>query len=214
MKLRMYLRGLGIGIVVTALIMGLTTSKANKIPDSEIIKRAEALGMVKEDNTLKSIVADKTEEPEKVEPTVIPKEESKKEPVIKEVEEPKEELKEEPKEEPVIEETEEPKEEPKEEPVIEEVEEPKEVQKEETETDPEPVETAPVTTGNFTLEIAGGSGSETVSALLEKGGAVRSAAEFDEYLCNNGYDHRITAGKHIIPAGSDYETIAKIITSR
>ncbi|MCR5734873.1 MAG: hypothetical protein K6G22_09740 [Lachnospiraceae bacterium] len=53
MKLRFYLRGLGIGIVVTALLMGFTlgTSKAG-ISDEEVKKRAEELGMVEESRLL------------------------------------------------------------------------------------------------------------------------------------------------------------------
>ena len=68
------------------------------------------------------------------------------------------------------------------------------------------------TTGTFTIEIAAGSSSDTVCKLLERGGAISSAADFDAYLCSHGYDHKIRTGKHTIPAGSDYETIAKIIT--
>lgn len=198
MKLRMYLRGLGIGIVVTALLMGFTTAGSNKISNNEIIERAEALGMVMEDNTIRGVAPES--EPKSEEMTA--------EPVTEET--PKESNTEttEPTAEPEVE----IKEESSEEKSEEQSEEKKNPEKEQA--DEKPAETAVVTTGSFTLEIAGGSGSETVSALLEKGGAVRSAAEFDEYLCNNGYDHRITAGKHVIPAGSDYETIAKIITSR
>lgn len=210
MKLRMYLRGLGIGIVVTALLMGFTTAGTNKISNSEIIERAEALGMVMEDNTIRSVApkkesesVDMTEEPAVIDTQELSKPEAAEpetEPEAKPEAEPETEINGKSSEEQKNSE-EEPKEEPKEEP-------------EEEPADEKPAETAVVTTGSFTLEIAGGSGSETVSALLEKGGAVRSATEFDEYLCNNGYDHRITAGKHVIPAGADYETIAKIITSR
>lgn len=47
MKLRYYLRGLGIGIVVTALLMGFTKGAVKEtLSDDEIIARAEALGMV------------------------------------------------------------------------------------------------------------------------------------------------------------------------
>ena len=47
MKLRYYLRGLGIGIVITALLMGFTkTATKETLSDDEIIARAEALGMV------------------------------------------------------------------------------------------------------------------------------------------------------------------------
>lgn len=191
MKLRMYLRGLGIGIIVTAVLMGLTTAKVNKISDSEIIKRAEALGMVKEDNSINSVVSEPKEEIKEEKPKEEPpkEEEKPKEDTPKEEEPPKAE---EPK-------TEEPK-----------TEEPKTEESKEDKA----ADTAVVTSGNFTLEVAGGSGSETVSALLEKGGVIKSATDFDDFLCKNGYDHRITPGKHVIPAGSDYETIAKIITSR
>ena len=54
MNLKFYLRGLGIGIAVTTLVMGFSFN--NKEPqvlsDSEIISKAEALGMVMEDKVL------------------------------------------------------------------------------------------------------------------------------------------------------------------
>ena len=50
MRLRYQMRGLGIGIIVTALLMGVT--KGNKVPlsDAEIKVRALALGMVESDS--------------------------------------------------------------------------------------------------------------------------------------------------------------------
>ncbi len=65
-----------------------------------------------------------------------------------------------------------------------------------------------------TLEIAKGSGSAAVSALLEKGGFVENAEDFDHYLCEYNYDNRIVAGIHQIPLDADFETIAKIITEQ
>ena len=49
MKLKYYLRTLGIGIVVTALLMGISVNKQNKITDEEIRERAKQLGMVEAD---------------------------------------------------------------------------------------------------------------------------------------------------------------------
>ena len=46
MKLRYYLRGLGVGIVVTALILGLSGGEKENLSDAEIKERAAALGMV------------------------------------------------------------------------------------------------------------------------------------------------------------------------
>lgn len=65
-----------------------------------------------------------------------------------------------------------------------------------------------------TITVAGGSSSDTVAKLLEKGGIVDSAAKFDAYLCSNGYDKRIAAGNHVIPANADYKTIAEILVTR
>lgn len=52
MGLRLYLRGLGIGIVVTALLMGYTLGGKKELSDAEIISRAESLGMVEESKVL------------------------------------------------------------------------------------------------------------------------------------------------------------------
>lgn len=46
MKLKYYLRGLGVGIVCTAIIMGIALSGKEKLTEAEIIERARLLGMV------------------------------------------------------------------------------------------------------------------------------------------------------------------------
>ena len=47
MKLKYYLRGMGIGIILTAIVMGFALGgRRNAISDAEVIKRAKALGMV------------------------------------------------------------------------------------------------------------------------------------------------------------------------
>jgi len=45
-------------------------------------------------------------------------------------------------------------------------------------------------------------------------GLVESAAEFDEYLCNNGYDKILSTGTHKIKENSTYEEIAKALSGR
>lgn len=50
MKLRYYLRGLGIGVIVTALLMGFVTREKLPLTDAEIKARARALGMVESDS--------------------------------------------------------------------------------------------------------------------------------------------------------------------
>ena len=62
MKLKFYLRGLGIGIAITALVMGLALGNRpkEKLTDEEIRQRAEQLGMVDEDRTLVSAASTTT----------------------------------------------------------------------------------------------------------------------------------------------------------
>ena len=46
MKLKFYLRGLGIGILVTTVILGIASGRKQNMSDEEVIKRARELGMV------------------------------------------------------------------------------------------------------------------------------------------------------------------------
>jgi outer membrane biosynthesis protein TonB len=62
MKLKYYLRGLGIGVAVTACILGLTASP-REMTDEEVIARAKQLGMTEEEGVL-SDMADTLEETE------------------------------------------------------------------------------------------------------------------------------------------------------
>lgn len=65
MERKYYFRGLGLGIVVTAIIMGTATSHSRRMTDQEIIARAKELGMV--ENTVLADMDGK--EAEKVEMT-------------------------------------------------------------------------------------------------------------------------------------------------
>lgn len=196
MKLRYYMRGLGIGILVTAILMGVTIDgKTEKLTDDEIMTRAEALGMERkyESTVLSESVPEK--EPEAVSQNAVEKELLVNEPESEEV---------------VSEETitKEDTEEP------ESVEEPEREEIEETsggeESDTQ--EEAPAETVQITVQ--GGDGSQTVARKLAEAGLVADAKSYDKYLCSKGYDKRICTGKHTIPVGASEEEIAKIITSR
>ena len=53
MKLKYYLRGLGIGIIITTIILTIAYSNRKlELTDEEIIQRAEALGMVMQEDSL------------------------------------------------------------------------------------------------------------------------------------------------------------------
>ncbi len=65
-----------------------------------------------------------------------------------------------------------------------------------------------------TLTIVRGDSSVSVSRRLYEAGLVESAVEFDKYLCKEGYDKYICVGTFEIAPNSDFETIAKIITKK
>lgn len=184
----MYLRGLALGMIVTAIVLSIgNTSKSKELTDSEIRAKAKALGMVDPKDT--TLADEFKEEVPEGQSEVAEETEATEEPEI--TEEP------EVAEEPEV--TEEP----------EAAEEPEAIEEQIAEDTNEPVKTS-----TCTITVNRGNGSDTVAKLLEKGGAIDSAKDFDKYLCENKLDNKISVGKYEIPAGADYETIAKIITNR
>lgn len=186
MKLKYYLRGLGIGILVTTVILSLAGVGRKNMTDEEVVKRAKDLGMV--ESTLLSDLPDqtKTDEVRPTEPEIsLQPEESASTP-----------------ETPVA--PEETPEAPKETPEA----------PEETSVSPEDGNPDIPAGETVTLVIGRGESSTTVSKNLKKAGIVEDAAAFDRFLCNNGYDKKIITGTYEIPYGASEEEIAKIITRK
>lgn len=73
--------------------------------------------------------------------------------------------------------------------------------------------TAQATSGG-TIQIVSGDSSDRVARKLQEAGIVPSAAEYDSFLCANGYDRYIRTGTYTIPEGSTNEAIARLITGR
>ncbi len=67
---------------------------------------------------------------------------------------------------------------------------------------------------SFTITIVNGDSSVSVAGKLAALGLVSSQAEYDAYLCSHGYDRTIRTGVHVIPAGATEQQIAEIITSK
>lgn len=202
MNLKYYLRGLGIGIVITALIMGIASGgRKETLSNEEIKERARELGMVEESTILADV--------EKATPSTTPLPSAAKEPEGTPA----------PTKEPAPSATEEPVPTPSKEPVSTAAPTsaptatPTPVQMPEPSPQMEQGETD-LTTSTVTVQINSGDGSLTVSRKLEEAGLVPSAAEFDWYLCQNGYDKRLNVGTFEIPAGADEEQIAKILGGR
>lgn len=189
MKLKYYLRGLGIGILITTVILSLAGIGRKNMTDEEVVKRAKELGMV--ESTLLSDLPDQTKA-EEVRPTEpeTPEPETSEPEVSPEPEEPASTP-----ETPVA---------PKETPVA----------PEETPVSPEDGNPDTPAGETVTLVIGRGESSTTVSKNLKKAGIVEDAAAFDRFLCNNGYDKKIITGTYEIPYGASEEEIAKIITRK
>lgn len=64
------------------------------------------------------------------------------------------------------------------------------------------------------ITINSGDGSYTVAKKLEDVGVVTSASTFDTFLCQNGYDKSLRTGTFSIPTDASDEQIARIVTGR
>ena len=195
MKLKYYLRGLGIGMFVCAFILSLTIDHQPQMSDQDIRNRAKELGMIE---NVKLAEQAKNQEEEI-------KEETKEETIAEEEAATEEEV--------VIEE----------EAIVDEViateEEP--VVEEEFVVEEEPVvveesiaeESLPKEVDFFQLDVISGDSSYSVSRKLEEAGIILSAKELDAYLCENGYDKKIRVGTHQINRLATFEEIANEIAN-
>ena len=195
MKLRTYLRGLGLGLIVAALVTGVGSQQT--MSDEQIKSRAKELGMMEGHTYLNQVdAAIETEETAETEETTETEETV--ETVI--VETLESESRVELESETAAEET--------------------KAQETAPEAESEPVEEsreqpvedtmAPET---VTFQIHRGDSSVSVAKRLAEAGLVGDAKAFDRYLCQNGYDKKIRTGTYEIQSDSSNEEIAKIITA-
>lgn len=197
MKLKYYLRGLGIGMAVTALILGISFSgrqgqEAQTLTDEQIRERASELGMVDSSELTLAALQNSAQPQTTMEPEVT--------------EEPKLTADPETTTEPEATAESETMTEP------ETTAEPEMTTKPEATKEPELI-TAPEQS-QTTITIKKGSDSGSVSRVLYEAGLVENAKAFDNYLCNNGYSRSINPGIYEIAPGTSEEEIAKIITGK
>ncbi len=233
MKLRMYLRGLGLGMIVTALVLSFGVKSENKtMTDAEVRARAKELGMVEESEKLKDAVskeavngeeaaaevtdsANEDEPAEEVtEPNEVKADGTDKSEETAEVKKPEAAKDDAGKPEAV---TEEPVKESSPEEKVEDDKDAAEIDNKKEETK-EAVRDEKKSEDDkskkpYSLKIERGYSSDRVAGILEDAGVIDNAAAFDRYLCSNGYDKRISVGSYQIPAGADYSTVAKLITN-
>lgn len=237
MELKYYLRGLGLGIVVTAIIMGIVSSRSSAMTDDEIIARAKQLGMTEnrvltettaedadahnepddegqeplEENNLKEDGTPAS--PENAPEQNAPDENTPSDTASVSDADESENIPSSDDAVPVsvpddAETGQETQTEPEDEAAQNDAESPS-GQADAAEQSQEEASGAPAV-----ITVGSGDGSYTVSKKLEDAGVVSSASTFDTFLCENGYDKKIRAGNYTIPSGASDEQIAKMITGQ
>lgn len=194
MKFKYYLRGCGIGILFTAIILMISfRSDKNQMTDSQVMERASELGMITPEKTIPE-----TENKQVAEPTntdeITKNSENDKIKDSESVSETEEKNTEELEVVPDFDTEDDKKAESKKE---DKTSDSKKTQKDE----------------KIVLEIKRGDVCRTIAENLATLGMVEDAEEFRKYMQKNGYDHQINVGSFELKKGMSYEEIAKTITS-
>ena len=217
MNLKSYLRGIGIGILVTCAVFIISGAgdKKSEMSDDMIKARAKELGMVEAASTLADVgnntVTPEVEGVATVAPSIEVIENT---PEVTEAVEPTKEA------EPTVEAvpTPEPTEEvlptptptPTPEPEPTKEAKPTEEAKPTPTKEAEPTkETTKPASGNISIMVNSGDGSDTVSRKLKDAGVIDDAAAFDKFLISKGYDRKITTGEHKVSADATDDEIAE-----
>ena len=235
MKPKYYLRGLGVGVVLTAVIMGVVLGRGtSRMSDEEVIKRAKQLGMVEAESTLSSL-SEATKIPEETDDTASDQKVDKAgEEVSEEVNQGESQTGESvPEVDEAAKENEQAGENSE---SIESEEDVKlasnaaaenaltdvietEGKQEDAATEKSEAEAAkPVATEgssdvNYVVVVLpSGSESDTCARILRESGVIDDGVAFNKYLVSSGQDRKIRSGTKQIPRGASFEEIASIIT--
>ena len=226
MRLKYFLRGVGIGIIVTTIILTISHISNRKMSDNEIIDRALELGMsfsgTQPETTTDA--ASETESESEQGGTGKENEETTQESVSETQSDETDEV---------------PGGEVSDESTTEEaskenttgasgkenaVESTTEASSEETTQEPAIEQTTAVQTTaavsaetvsgevvSCSIEVVPGMSSRTVCDMLKQNGIIVDAADFDRYLVNAGYDDKIRAGEIWVSSGMSYEELAAVL---
>lgn len=216
MERRYYLRGLGLGILITAIIMGAAQRGGKEMSDEEVRQRARELGMI-ENTVLSEPVAEPEADVEQAETDLAAAEEKSEEAAPADTEPVTEDMQEAAADEQDTQEQTDAEDSQEQADAVDAQADAADAQtasEEETEQSTgAQSETKTAASGEaqiFTIDK--GDSSVSVAQKLEQAGLISSAASYDRFLCDNGYDKKIRAGEYTIPADAGDEQIARIIT--
>ncbi len=218
MKLKYYLRGLGIGIICTAIIMGIALSgnKKETMTDTEIIERARLLGMVMQEEANSSSASgneDKEQTDNKASKPGEAKEESKGDADNKkqEAEQAGDNKNGSKPDSSKVDSSKSQNDADKESTDKALDNKPEKSQADNTAKQPDNNTAADNNKGSVQIEIKAGEFSDTVSQKLFQAGLISDAAAFNKYLTQKGADQNLRVGVYEIPAGATQDEILDIL---
>jgi len=207
MKLKYYLRGIGVGILFSTIILSVSfhSTKNKQLSDAEIIQKAEELGMVnKDDVEMGDLVA----------PSVTPAPDSTSNSTTELAQSQEEVTTEEQTAASTPEPTKKPTVTPSKKPVKNQD---KEQTSDKTDTNDNTTKVTPDANKDESkktfvkFEIAAGMTSEDVANLLKHKGVIEDSKAFNQYLIQNNYTTDINVGKYEVEKFASYEDIAETI---
>lgn len=191
MKLKYYLRGLGIGIITTAFISSIANGIGNKsLTTEQIIQRAKELGMVTQEeyNTVNSDLADAKKDLKDIQKQTSDEKELVKE-SVKEPEPSNEDEKE----------------------ADTSTDNNKEIS-DNTKSTETYIEGSVSESTIVTFNITPGMSSEAISKLLKEKGIIPDANEFNQYVIDTGNVNNLQIGEYEVKSGESYDTIIGKLT--
>ena len=216
MKLKYYLRGVGVGLILAVVIYStIVIPHKTEMTDDEIMARARALGMVEKEETdvdLSALTGTPSPSPDEPPlegegtPTPTLPAEGDLTPTAAVL--------------PGGEEAPEPPEKPSAPSGIPGITMPPQPTSDAVTIPPQTPSIAPPEDGGVaggekvSILVTSGMGSEAFAIAAEKAGLIEDAADFERYLMQNGYADSLKVGTFMIPLGAGYEEIAGIVTGK
>lgn len=232
MRLKYFLRGLGIGIVVTTIILAISHNAGRRMSDSEVIGRAKELGMAyttaAQENSTESAAETTETETDTTEPVTTGQESTMDTEAGSTAETESSEASTTAQETTGVRETTTQQETTTQETTIQETTTTRAAQESTTETtheastteaettqaENESTETEASTVITYTLTIASGMSSNTVCDILKKNGIIADSGDFDRFLVSRGYADRIRVGSFEVNSGMSYDELAAAFCGR
>lgn len=212
LKLRYFIRGLGIGIVFTAIVMSLSLQasrsriiRENALTKEEIMEKAMGYGMIlesSEDTTSVEENDSSNEEQDQAENDDKDVASSEKDNVESEVDSTEDKV------EPSVDSIKD------EESSTQETDENSTDTKEEVEDDSSDKDDSVVSIDYTPIKITSGMTATDVGKLLKEKKIIEDADEFRVYMSEQGYSSKILTGNYLIPVSATYKKIANIITKK